>query len=110
MAKANIITRTMLTPNSAIAIVDDFAACGWVVEVIMPEWPLDRRFFAVGTELAENAEESVLLYPGIFRSDQRIAKRRLSSVKLSYLKLRIAAVRPYAGSCMRRTALRWNPT
>lgn len=92
MPKANI----MVTAQAqAIPAPEGAAACGWVVEVIMPEWPLDRRFFAVGTELAANAEESVLLYPGIFRSDQRIAKRRLSSVELSYLKLRIAAVRPY---------------
>jgi len=95
MAKANIITRTMLTPNSAIAIVDDFAACGWVVEVIMPEWPLDRRLFAVGVELAADAEESVLLYPGVLRSDQRVARRRLSSAELSDLRLRVAAVRSF---------------
>jgi hypothetical protein len=61
----------------------------------MPEWPIDRRFFAVGTELAENAEELVLLYPGILRSNQRIAKRLLSSVELFDLTLKIAAVRPY---------------
>lgn len=71
----------------------------------MPERPLDRRFFAVGTELAANAEESVLLCPGILRSDQRIAKRPLSSAELSDLRLKDGAVRLTAGSRVRQTAL-----
>lgn len=95
MPKASIVTRNTSTQAPAIAVPEGAASCGWVVEVIMPEWPLDRRFFAVGTELAANAEESVLLYLGILRSDQRIAKRRLSSVELSDLRLRVAAVRPH---------------
>ena len=95
MVKANIITRTIPTQALATAVADGLAACGWVVEVAMPEWPADRRLFAVGMELAADAEEFVLLYPGILRSDQRVAKRRLSPVELSHLKLRIAAVRSF---------------
>ena len=94
MPNANTITSITSTRAPAVSAPEG-AAGGWVVEVIMPERPLDRRFFAVGTVLAADAEEAVLLYPGVLRSDQRIAKRRLSSVELSYLKLRIAAVRPY---------------
>jgi len=95
MAKPNIITRTIPKQTLAIAVADGFAAWGWVVEVTMPEWPADRRLFAVGMELAADAEESVLLFPGILQSDQRVAKRRLSSVELSDLKLRVAAVRSF---------------
>jgi hypothetical protein len=100
MPKANIIARITSTPAPAIAAPEGIAACGWVVEVIMPEWALDRRFFAVGTELAADAEESVLLYPGILPSDQRTARRCLSLTELSDLRLRVAAVRPY-GSILR---------
>jgi hypothetical protein len=95
MPKANIITRTAPTQFPKIAVPEGVATSGWVVEVIMPEWALDRRYFAVGTELAADAEESVLLYPGILRSDRRIATRRLSLDELSGLRLRVAAVRPY---------------
>jgi len=95
MPKANIITRITSTQAQAIPAPEGATACGWVVEVIMPERSLDRRLFAVGTELAENAEELVLLCPGILRSDQRIAKRLLSSVELFDLRLKIAGVRSY---------------
>ena len=95
MPKAGIITRNTSTQALAIAAPEGVAESGWVVEVIMPEWTLDRRFFAVGTELAADAEESVLLYPGILPSDQRIAKRRLSATEVSDLRLRVAAVRSY---------------
>ena len=91
MPKANIITS--ITSTQSVSALER-AAAGWIVKVMMPEWPLDQRFFAVGTELAADAEESVLLYPGILPSDQRIAMRRLSSAELSNLKLRVAAVCP----------------
>ena len=94
MVKVHITTRAIPTQVPAIPVTKGFAAFGWVVEVIMPEWPLDRRLFAVGMELAADAEESVLLYPGVSRSDQRVARRRLSSAELSNLRLRVAAVRP----------------
>jgi len=94
MPKANIITKSNSTQAPEIAPPEGAAGCGWVVEVIMPEWALDRRFFAVGLENAADAEEAVLHYPGILRSDQRRATRRLSLTELSDLKVRIGGIRP----------------
>ena len=92
MPKANSAVSTL---PPAIAVPEGAAAAGWVVEVTMPEWALERRYFAVGTELAAQAEELVLFFPGILPSDRRIATRRLSPAELSNLRLRVAAVRPY---------------
>ncbi len=81
----------------------DVTAChmaetGWLVEVILPTLHSepDSRFFAVGVESGVEAEESVLAFPGLLRTDTRVARRRLSRSELSRLKLRPQAVRPYS--------------
>jgi hypothetical protein len=70
---------------------------GWLVEVILPtaRGELDSRFFAVGVESGKEAEEAVLVFPGLLRTDTRIARRRLFPKELSRLKLRSEGVRPY---------------
>jgi hypothetical protein len=76
--------------------VTGLAKCGWLVEVhLMPEGESDPRFFAVGTDLAGDAEEAILRYPGIVREDKRTARRRLSDEEIAYLGLRGDGVRPY---------------
>jgi hypothetical protein len=74
------------------------AEAGWLVEVILPTVGSepDSRFFAVGVESGDEAEKAVLAFPGLLTSDTRIARRRLSPMELSSLKLRLQAVRPYS--------------
>jgi hypothetical protein len=57
--------------------------------------PPDRRFFAVAASQAADAVELVLRYPGLEPSDQRVARRFLSSAELANLELKTEAVRPY---------------
>ena len=80
-----------LTPG----VAEEFATSGWLVEVnLMPGDPADRRFFAVAAAHASEAVDAVLRYPGLMRSDRRIARRPLSPAELFNLKLRVEAVRP----------------
>jgi hypothetical protein len=76
----------------------NLAKAGWLVEVILPTMnnEPDSRFLAVGVESAVEAEEAVLLFPGLLRTDVRIARRQLSSAEIASLNLRPGAVRPYA--------------
>jgi hypothetical protein len=94
MPKADTIIRASSQTEPAV-VPQGFATSGWVVEVLMPEWPLDRRFLAVGIKHPADAEATALLHPGILPSDQRIARRCLSPTELANLKLRAGAVRPY---------------
>ena len=82
----------------------ELAASGWLVEVCLTidEGP-GFRFFAVGMAGAEQAEEAVLRFPGIFRDDIRTARRPLSSQEIAREQLRTHGVRPYR---MRRQRLR----
>jgi hypothetical protein len=99
MPNAVIITKGA-SPVATAAIAQEFAVSGWVVEVLlMPAGHSpDSRFFAVGTPHAAEAAEAVLRYPGLMRSDRRIARRPLSPAELSELRLRTGAVRPYGWS------------
>jgi hypothetical protein len=90
------ITRIQKTIFGGNAMAQEFAECGWIVEVVLtaPDDQPDARFFAVGTEQATEAEYATLRYPGILSTDKRIAKRRLSAKEIAALGLKARAVRP----------------
>jgi hypothetical protein len=88
---------------------EEIARHGWVVEVAVPS---DDRaeyvFFAVAEESAPEAEKAVLRFAGMLASDVRVARRRLSTVEISSLKLRPGALRPYHRVFVSGdSALRW---
>jgi hypothetical protein len=99
MPKTAIITKSASTVATA-AVAQEFTVSGWLVEVVlMPaRHSPDRRFFAIRTLHAAEAAEAVLRYPGLMRSDQRIARRPLSPAELSELRLSTDAVRAYGWS------------
>ncbi len=78
-------------------MAEQLAAAGWVVEVLLAEDRdrTDSRFFVVGTERADDAESSLLRFPGLIPADCRIARRRLSAEEISGAGLRNHAVRPH---------------
>ncbi len=75
--------------------VTGLAPCGWLVELRLVEREADRRFFAVGTLEAGDAEEAILRFPGLVREDKRTALRPLSENEIARLGLRMDSVRPY---------------
>lgn len=77
-------------------IVTMLAKHGWLVEVqLISDGQPDPRFFAVGRHEVREAEEAILSYPGIIQEDSRHARRRLSDLEITHLKLRDGGVRPY---------------
>lgn len=86
-------------------VPEDIAQWGWVVEVVVTiaDHRPESRFFAVGTEKADEAEKAVLRFPGIVPQDRRLARRRLSAIELSGVGLRMQAVRPYRCPSAART-------
>jgi hypothetical protein len=75
--------------------VTGLAPCGWLVELRLAEREADPRFFAVGSFAAGDAEEAILRYPGIVRTDKRTALRLLSDNEIACLRLGEDGVRPY---------------
>src|SRR5215469_17042523 len=90
MSKADAVTKSP-SRHVPTAAPRGLATCGWVVEAVMAE---SSQILCVGTEHAADAEAFVLLHPGILPSDQRIARRHLSSAELCDLNLKTGAVRP----------------
>ena len=74
----------------------DLAPAGWLVELNLAFAgnSVERRYFAVGLERASDAEEAVLRYPVITRSDPRSARRPLTPVELEHLALKRDTIRP----------------
>ena len=74
----------------------ELASYGWLVEVcLISDREPDLRFFAVGSQQALEAEETILRYPGLVREDKRTARRPLSEQEIARLGLRPGGVRPY---------------
>lgn len=98
-AKANATTAGIshaICAHTARRNAAELASCGWLVELnLISERESDLRFFAVGIQEANDAEEAMLRYPGIVRQDKRSARRRLSDKEIARLGLRSGGVRPH---------------
>lgn len=72
------------------------AKAGWIVIVsVRLGGSSEDRPFAVGALSQRQAEEDVLRFPGLIRTDPRTAQRPLTAIEIEALRLRHGAVRPY---------------